>query len=443
MTDLPATANKIADFPDVKIAGDKVIRLPTYTNAVVALELLGVECRYDVFHDRRYVGGELLGSQVGQITDDVCLLIRTLCREKFGFDPGKDHTWDAVNFRCRLSSFHPILDYLDTCERNWDFTSRIDTWMIDYLGVPDSKLARTMSRLILIASVRRVRQPGCKWDYMPVLVGPENKAKSLAIATLYGPENFSDQKIIGIHDKELAEAVRGRWGMESAELAGLRKADIDHLKAQITRQVDRVRPSYGRAVVDVPRQCVTWGTTNDPIFLRLAHGNRRFVPFKPGTIDIEALARDRDQLWAEASIAEADHGTLAMPADVWVEAQAEQERHTEVDPWSDKLDDVVDWASSAADAIRKKNDKLAAAGKADQPAPLPYDVLEFNNPAVERIATWWLLGDVLSIPPERQTPALTHRLSSVMQGLGWSEPHQMKIGGRNQRGYERPLGNTE
>ena len=140
--------------------------------------------------------------------------------------------------------------------------------MTDYLGVTDTPFVRVMSRLILVASVRRVRQPGCKWDYMPVLVGPENKAKSLAIATLYGAEYFSDQKIIGISDKELAEAVRGRWVIESAELAGLRKADIDHLKAQITRQVDRVRPAYGRAVMDVPRQCVHWGTTNDPIFLR-------------------------------------------------------------------------------------------------------------------------------------------------------------------------------
>lgn len=279
---------------------------------------------------------------------------------------------------------------------------------------------------------------------MIVLVGPENKAKSLAIATLYGQENFTDQKIIGVSDKELAEQLRGMWGVESAELAGLRKADIDHLKAQISRQYDRVRHAFMRARTEVGRECVLWGTTNDPIFLRLAHGNRRLVPQHPGKIDIAALARDRDQLWAEASIAEADHGpALTLPDSVWEEAQAERERHTESDPWADRLGDAAERAERAAFTIRARNEKRTS----DEWELIPYDALDFGSPPVERIASWWLLSDALDIAAERQSPALTHRLSTVMQSLGWSEPHQMKIGGRNQRGYERSLigdaGNTE
>jgi predicted P-loop ATPase len=438
---LPATKDQ-ANFPDIKIIGQgdsaKVIRLPTYANALVALDVLGVECRYDVFHDRRYIGGELLSNQVGQVTDDVCLLIRALCRDRCGFDPGKDHTWDAVNFKCRLNSYHPVRDYLDKCEQDWDFTPRIDTWMTDYLGVPDSPLTRAMSRLVLVASVRRVKQPGCKYDYMIVLVGPENKAKSLSIATLYGDENFSDQKIIGISDKELAEAVRGRWGIESAELAGLRKADIDHLKAQITRQVDRVRPAYGRSVIDAPREFVFWGTTNDPIFLREAHGNRRFVPLTPGKIDIAALARDRDQLWAEAVYAEIEHGpSLALPEAVWIEAQAAQGEHTERDPWIDDLENVTEWATETADATRAKNDKLVEAGSTAAPEPILYERNDFRGD--ERIATSWLLNVVLTIPKDRQSPQVTHRLATIMQKLGWSAPMVLRIGGRNHSGYKRAL----
>lgn len=426
-------------FPDVKLAGNALVKLPTYANAVVALELLGVDCKYDVFRDRRYVGGEMLGSQVGQVTDDVCLLIRALCRRDHGFDPGKDHTWDAVNFKCRLNSYHPIRDYLDQCEPQWDFTPRIDRWLIDYLGVPDTPLARAMSRLVLVASVRRVKQPGVKYDYMIVLVGPENKAKSLSIATLYGEENFSDQKIIGISDKELAEAVRGVWGFESAELAGLRKADIDTLKSQVSRQVDRVRNAYGRARLDVPRECVLWGTTNDPIFLRSAHGNRRLVPLVPGTIDIAALARDRDQLWAEAVAAEANYGPLALDDESYQEAKAAQTAHTEADPWLDKLDDVAEWAEQVAAATENANAKKLAAGNTDRPDPLPYARLDFADPPAERITSAFLLNVALGIAPASQSAAITHRLSTVMQLLGWSEPKQMKIGGRNQRGYERPL----
>src|SRR5580692_3443582 len=110
----------------------------TKRNAEIALDLLDVKCSYDTFADRRYVAGQLLGSQVGQITDDVCLLIRRLCRDRFGFDPGKDHLWDAVNLKCRLGSYHPVRDYLDSLEFTWDGKPRIDTWLTDYLGVKDS-----------------------------------------------------------------------------------------------------------------------------------------------------------------------------------------------------------------------------------------------------------------------------------------------------------------
>lgn len=411
----------------------------TKRNAEIALDLLDVKCSYDTFADRRYVAGQLLGSQVGQLTDDVLLLIRTICRDSFAFDPGKDNLWDAVNLKCRLNSYHPILDYLDNLEFKWDGKPRIDTWLTDYLGVADSKLVKALSRLVLIASVRRVRQPGCKWDYMPVLVGPENKAKSLAIETLYGKKYFSDQKLIGISDKELAEAVRGRWANESADLAGLRKADIDQMKAQTTRTSDRVRPAYGRAVIDVPRQNVQWGTTNDPIFLRSQHGNRRMPPLTVGhVIDIAGLERDRDQLWAEAQLAEREHGSsLALPDDVWEELKVVQEGHTEFDPWRDELADISGWAAECA-AITERSNATAKAADADaRPALIPYESDPLRGD--ERVSSSWLLTVALKIEPERQTSVLTHRLATVMQQNGWSNPQVLRIGGIVQRGYKRKL----
>lgn len=416
-------------------------------NALYALDLLKIECRYDVFHDRRYVGGEILKDHVGQVTDDVCLFIRALCRQSFGFDPGKEHMWDATNLKCRLSSFHPVKDYLLSLSFEWDGKPRIDTWMTDYLGTPDTPLIRTISRLVLVASVRRIFEPGCKWDYMPVLYGPENKAKSLTLATLYGQENFSDQKIIGVSDKELAEAVRGRWGVENPELAGMKKADIDHLKAQVSRQTDRVRPAYGRAVVDVPRECVLWGTANAYTFLRFAHGNRRFIPVSvPGMVKIAELAADRDQLWAEAVQAEYQHGpSLALPDDVWEEAQRVQEEHTEADPWDETLYDVSERAAHEAALARRRN--LNAPNQPQEAICyqriLPNEQAKPPNPdapnGVERISSAWLLNKALSVPVERQIPASTQRLATRMKLLGWSHPHTMKIGGRPQRGFERAL----
>jgi len=438
-------------FPDLFIQNNRVIPKPTYRNALIALDALEVECSYDSFADRRYIAGRELSSQVGQVTDDVCLLIRKLCRDRYGFDPGKENTWDAVNYKCAANTYHPILEYLDTLEFTWDGKPRIDTWLIDYLGVADTPFVRAFGRLVMIASVRRVRQPGVKWDYMPVLVGLENKAKSLAIETLYGKKYFSDQKLLGISDKEVAETVRGRWANESADLAGHRKADTDQLKAQITRTSDRVRPAYGRAVVDVPRQNIMWGTTNDPIFLRSQFGNRRMPPFTTGKLDIAGIAADRDQLWAEASDAEREHdGTLAIPEAVWAEAQARQDEHTEQDPWKDDpLGDVAQWAARAAVAIARANETMTKAangggsgnvggGKLD---PIPYERSETRGD--ERISSGWLLGVALDIKLKDQTPTLTHRLATCMQQLGWSNPHVLKIGGTAQRGYKRPIKNEE
>jgi predicted P-loop ATPase len=241
-----------------------------------------------------------------------------------------------------------VLDYLnkfdpeDFSEFSWDGKRRIDTMLIDYFGVQDTPLARVMSRLVMIASVRRIKQPGVKYDYMIVLVGPQNKAKSFAIQVLYDQDNFTDQKLIGIDDKQLAETVRGKWAAEAADLAGMRKVESEQWKAQIGRQSDRVRPAYGRAVIEVPRVTVLWGTTNNPAFLKEAHGNRRMVPLVvTGTIDLEGLARDRDMLWAEAVLAEYKHkGDLRMPEEVWNEAVEAQRRHTEADPWEDELKNV-------------------------------------------------------------------------------------------------------
>ena len=169
------------------------------------------------------------------------------------------------------------------------------------------------------------------------LEGEQGVGKSTAIKILAGPENFSDQNILTLDPKAQMELLEGVWIYELCELEGLSRADTSKVKAFASRSVDQGRPAYGRFKETRPRQAVFIGTTNDDKYLRDMTGNRRFWPVKVGKIDLEALQRDRDQLFAEAAICEEKGELLVLPEELWPAAQIEQEARLEDDPWMDIL----------------------------------------------------------------------------------------------------------
>ena len=307
----------------------------TYRNARAAIMALGVKCSYDLFHDRMRVAGKPINEWAGELSDDVNVMLRQIIINTFGFDPGKEAIADATTELCLENRFDPIIDYLDGLK--WDGTPRLDKWLTDYLGVEDSALTRAIGRLTLVAAVRRAREPGCKFDHILTLEGSEGTKKSTSIQTLADEANFSDQTILTASDKEQQELVRGTWIFEIADLAGMRRADVEKIKAFASRTHDRARPAYGRRRVDAPRRCIFIATTNEDEYLQSQTGNRRFWPVKTGTIEIEALRRDRDQLWAEAASVEAKGGALVLPKELWAEASNEQDERRQHDPWDDTL----------------------------------------------------------------------------------------------------------
>lgn len=330
-TALPAaflTAPQAIFFPDVTETGKA---RPTCTNAAVAIAALGISCRKDLFHEKTLVGGEPINRWVGDLSDEVIQMIRKIIRYKFGFDPNKVNTADACVQLSLEHQFDPVLDYLDSLA--WDGVSRLDSWLVRYLGAADTELIRTIGRLILIAAVRRARVPGTKFDQIMVLEGPEGKGKSLAIETLAGRDNFSDGKILGLGDREQQEATAGVWLYEIAELTGMRKAEIEHVKAFASRTVDRARPAYGRFRVDRPRRTIFIATTNRDDYLQSDTGNRRFWPVATARIDLAALKADRDQLWAEAAACEARGDSIGLPERLWEAASERQGERLEGDEW--------------------------------------------------------------------------------------------------------------
>lgn len=203
-------------------------------------------------------------------------------------------------------SYHPIRQYLESLPP-WDGVKRVDTMFIDYLGAEDNDYIRAVCRKTLCAAYMRVYNPGIKFDYLPVFNGAQGIGKSTLISKL-GMEWFSDSLTLSdMNDKTAAEKLQGYWIHEIGELAGMKKADLDKVKAFVSRCDDKYRASFGKRVTPHPRQCVFFGTTNSENgYLRDITGNRRFWnvkvsgkgKYKPWDLTQEVV----DQIWAEVTI---------------------------------------------------------------------------------------------------------------------------------------------
>lgn len=232
-------------------------------------------------------------------------------------------------------SYHPILEYFASLPA-WDGVERLDTLFIDYFGSPDNPYVRAVSRKTFCAAVRRVKVPGCKFDTMPVLNGPQGIGKSTLIAKM-GREWFSDSLNLGdTKDKTAAEKLQGYWILEIGELAGLRKAEVETLRSFLSRQNDIYRASFGKRTAPHPRQCIFFGTTNaESGYLRDTTGNRRFWPVKtPGTGTKKAwelTSEEVDQIWAEALVYEAKGEPLYLDPALVQQAESEQREAMESD----------------------------------------------------------------------------------------------------------------
>lgn len=330
----------------------------------------------------------------------------------FKFEPRQETMKEAAFVASKHFEFHPVKQYLESL--HWDGHPRAARWMIDLLGAVDNEYTRAVGLKTLLAAVKRIYHPGCKFDYITVLEGNQGTGKSTAWKLLAGEEWFSDTPIDISKEWSIMKTF-GKWFYEWAEMETHRKSDTEAMRAFLSSATDRVRLPYESAARDIPRQGVFVGSFNpekDPDigWLRDTTGNRRYWPVLTGVngkIKTDKILDLRDQLWAEIMSMK----QVNLPVhfeDARIEKQAEEEQMLRMgrDPWQDS---VLSWLNADYNAA-----KLVVRG--------------------DEIFTECLGGNMVHFTLREKK-----RLAKLMENLGWQAGvwYNPEIKG-NTRGFRRP-----
>lgn len=345
-----------------------------------AIELIGDELSYNEFAYKLLYNG-------APLEDPQWKGLYLRIDRDYHFQPPLEYFKMVVEDIATENKFHPVKQYLDKLV--WDGVPRIDTWLIECAGVEDSLYTRAISSIMLIAAVKRIYHPGCKYDEMVVWESTtQGFSKSLAAQSLC-PDSawFSDDLSLNLQSQQLIEASLGKWIIEASDLSGKSKTAIDQLKAMLSRQVDGpARMAYAHFPITRPRHFIFIGTTNSTAYL-LDDQNRRFWPLTVKPFDIEWIIRYRDQLWAEARARESKGESIRLSKELWPAAGAHQEKRRQGDPWEGLVRDLLVNTLEDGDGLRR----------------------------VTTNALW----DKLGVTTDRRDRIGAMRISEIMQRLGF------------------------
>ena len=267
---------------------------------------------------------------------------------------------DAVQAVCAQQTFNPLMDYFRGIQKLYPANDNLlDGWMCQFLGVnvsseDERKYITAVSRLMLIQAVARAKEPGCKADSVIVLEGEQGTGKSTALRVLFSDKHFGDQ-LPHMASKDASSYLKGKWGVELAELDFKRKTEVETIKAFISRISENYRPAFGREEIEIARTCVFIGTTNSDNYLSDETGNRRFLPVKTTSIDIETLGEHRDSLWAAAAHAYDKGEQYWLMPEVVDIARDQAKQRLEQDAWVERIEQnmVTVTEASIRDAFQK------------------------------------------------------------------------------------------
>lgn len=286
----------------------------------------------------------------------------------------KNTVIDCADKACMENIISPVKHWLESLEVEDEDDDLLDQWAFKYLDIKaddplEAEYVRQVTSKWLISAVARALNAGCKADAVLILEGTQGAGKSTAIRLLCGDDWFGDA-LPPMHTKDASDYVRGKWIVELAELSNVNKAEVEIVKAFVSRSEERFRPAYGRSEITYPRHCVFAGTTNKSDYLRDETGNRRFWPVKVGAkIDTQGIKKAREQIWAHAVMAykNGEQWWLDDYADKL--ARSQQDKRLASDEWMGRIEtylegkDAVSITQVAADALQIE---VKSIGRAEQ-----------------------------------------------------------------------------
>jgi len=296
----------------------------------------------------------------------------------------------------------------------------VESLLIKYLGAEDTEYVRAVTRKTFVAAVARIFEPGKKFDSILVMDGPQGEGKSTLFNRLVGDEWYNDGlTLTDMQDKTGAEKLQGFWIMEIAELSGMKKAEIESVKAFISRKDDMYRPSYGRVVESHRRQSIIIATVNGMGgYLRDPSGNRRFWPVRtPGGSKQQSwdiTDAEIEQVWAEVLSLYQSGEKLYLEGELKHAASFMQNEAREADPREGMVQTYL-----------------------DTPLPPNWDTLDLyqrreylrdpNSPVQpegetvrEQVCCLEILAECLDKNPSAVKPATDSReVAAILQALGW------------------------
>ena len=307
----------------------------------------------------------------------------------------------AVRTVAAERTIHPLRDRLDGLA--WDGSRTSRHWLTDYLGVEKTPYSIAVGRAWLISGVARAYEPGCKADHALILEGDQGKLKSTLAEIIALERGWFTDEIADLGSKDSAQDLPGKWIIEISELAAMRKARVERIKAFLSRAVDHYRPSYG-STPRTSRAAASSSARPMPTeYLTDTTGNRRFWPVKVGTIDLATLRLDVEQLWAEAVAAYRNGEHWWLDTDDEALAADEQEKRRPGDPWEDLV--VTAAGSIYSGALVKYRDRKGY-------------ITEVKAPGNGVVTTNAVL-ELLNVPEERRDKSEATRVGAILVAAGW------------------------